>query len=652
MLRYATADRMRQACVNCHNSHPDSPKTDWKEGDVRGILEVDLPMVAAQTETRRELLGTTALLAGMAAVGLGLLALLIGGLRRTSSDLETNVQKLREAHEQLRVSYNTVEETVRTRTSELQTSMNDLARANQALDEARELAEQANRTKSAFLANMSHELRTPLNAIIGYSEMLQEEMSGEGRDAHVADAEKIRAAGLHLLRLINEVLDLSKIEAGKMVLAPETFDVARLVDDVVSTVRPLAEQNSNRLMVEVAPDAGDLYADLTRVRQTLFNLLSNACKFTRNGVVTVKVRRESAADGGWISMAVTDTGIGMSPEQVSKLFQEFQQASSSTAREYGGTGLGLAITRRLCTLMGGEVTVTSEPGKGSTFTVRLPVAREASPAREEPIVGASPALRHEAASGRNLVLSIDDEPSTLELLSRFLGKEGFTIVTTTSGVEGVNLARKLSPIAITLDVMMPGTDGWEVLTMLKSDPATRDIPVLVLSILDQQQTGFALGASHYLMKPIDRDALVGVLAPYRRVDGAAKVLVVEDDPDSRDLARRIAERQGWSVTEAVNGREGLERMVEVSPDVVILDLMMPELDGFEFLKEMRREPKWRTVPVIVVTSKDLTTEDHMRLNNGVLKILQKSKITKDDLLSEIRDALHGRIATSIRPQVS
>jgi len=501
-------------------------------------------------------------------------------------------------------------------------------------DKGRQI-EVANRHKSEFLANMSHELRTPLNAIIGYSEMLEEDAAELDGGRLVPDIEKINAAGKHLLELINAVLDLSKIEAGKMELYLEDVDVARLVQDIAAVIKPLAEKNATRLEVACALDAGIMHADITKLRQSLFNLLSNACKFTQRGTVSLEVTREPGAAGDWLRFGVRDTGIGMTPEQMTRLFQEFSQADAATTRRFGGTGLGLALSRRLCRMMGGDVTVESEAGRGSTFAIRLP-ARVPEAGPETPA-----APPESAAAGRATVLVIDDAAEVRDLLQRFLAREGLHVVTAAGGEEGLRLAKELRPAAITLDVMMPGMDGWAVLAALKADPETADLPVIMLTIVDDQTLGYALGASEYLTKPIDRERLVAVLAKYRR---DLPVFVVDDDADLRQLARRILEREGYVVVEAENGRVALERARETAPGLVVLDLMMPEMDGFEFVREFRAQEAGRAVPIIVVTAKDLTDEDRARLNGGVERILQKGAYSREALLQEVRDLVAACIA--------
>jgi signal transduction histidine kinase/DNA-binding response OmpR family regulator len=497
---------------------------------------------------------------------------------------------------------------------------------------AKEVAEQANRTKSTFLANMSHELRTPLNAIIGYSEMLEEEAEERGLDDLAPDLGKIHAAGKHLLALINDVLDLSKIEAGKMELFLEDFDVRALVQDVEATIRPLVEKNQNLLEVTCPPDIGTLHADLTRVRQILFNLMSNAAKFTQHGRVGLEVFPLRIAGEGWIEFAVADTGIGLTLEQQRRLFQSFTQADPSTSRKYGGTGLGLVISRRFAQMMGGDIELQSEFGRGSVFTVRLP--RVAGRARPVPGHAAAP-----TPASSPLVLVVDDEKATRELITRGLQKEGFRVLVAATGEEALRLAREKRPDAISLDVLMPGMDGWTVLRSLKGDPLTSSIPVVMVSMLDDRDIGHALGAADYLTKPFDREKLVVALRRFRQGSSPRPVLVVEDDPATRDVVRRALERDGWIVSEADNGRTALESLARAAPDLIVLDLMMPEMDGFEFVAELRRTESGRRIPVVVVTAKEITAEDRARLNGQVHRIFHKGSFSREELTAELRRAL-------------
>jgi PAS domain S-box-containing protein len=557
-------------------------------------------------------------------------------------------------------------------------------KAEHDLQRARDNAEAANKTKSLFLANMSHELRTPLNAILGYSEMLREEAAGAGLDDFAPDLEKINSAGKHLLTLINDILDLSKIEAGKMELYLEEFDVADVVGELAATVEPLIEKNRNTLRLEFSDGLGEMHADLTKVRQCVLNLLSNAAKFTQGGEIVVQAQRERMNERDWISIRVQDSGIGMSREQLVKLFRPFTQADSSTTRKFGGTGLGLALTRRFCQMMGGDVTVASTIGKGSTFTLKIPAvveavgdvredeldrenadfleaafqkldASDAGSTPDESIAGAAnldgstpeaalEAGENPAAPDSELglaVLVIDDDATQCDLMRRFLENEGFAVVVAHGGEEGLELARRLRPRAITLDVMMPDMDGWSVLSALKNDDELQDIPVIMLTMVDDKTQGYALGASEYLTKPINRARLMQLLTKYRCSHPPCPVLVVEDDVTMRAMICKMLESQGWKTCEAANGVEALQKIEENRPDLILLDLMMPEMDGFEFASTLRRHDAWRNIPVIVLTAKELTAEDRLRLNGYVQKVIQKTAHTRDELMQQVRDLIVG-----------
>jgi len=404
---------------------------------------------------------------------------------------------------------------LKTRTQELEDEIVHRKGMQEELLKAKDAAEEASRAKSAFLANMSHELRTPLNAIIGYSEILEEETRDEGPPENVRDLRRIQAAGKHLLSLINDVLDLSKIEAGKMTLYPETFAVAPMVEEMITTLQPAAERNANRLVLRMPEDLGSMYADITKVRQILFNLISNACKFTEHGTVTLDVERREGIEDRLV-FRVSDTGIGMTPHQQSNLFQYFTQADSSTARKYGGTGLGLAISQRFTHMMSGEIHVASVSGEGSVFTLELPakVPLDAGELAQATLTQ-EPAQDATGPGGdATTVLVIDDDPAVRDLMTRFLGKMGYLAVPAPSGPEGLRLARQLRPGIITLDVVMPDMSGWDVLNELKADPELSSIPVIMITIVDSEAIGLARGASNYLMKPIDRDRLVVALDKY------------------------------------------------------------------------------------------------------------------------------------------
>jgi CheY-like chemotaxis protein len=368
---------------------------------------------------------------------------------------------------------------------------------------------------------------------------------------------------------------------------------------------------------------------MTKVRQILLNLLSNASKFTTEGDIDLNVEVQFANGIPWMVFTVSDTGIGMSQEQLSKLFEEFMQADSSTTRKYGGTGLGLAISRRFAQMMGGDISVDSRLGLGSVFTVQLPVTVAAS---DEAVPSESP------VAPRGTVLVIDDDPNVREVVVRFLGKEGFRVESAAGGKAGLRQARELMPDVITLDVMMPDMDGWAVLTALKNDPKLARIPVIIMSIISEKNMGYALGATDYITKPIDRKELIDVIEKHRSASyaGTQQMLVVDDDPAARETLRRALHKEGWAISEAENGRHALEQMRISQPDIILLDLMMPEMDGFEFIEEMKKAPLWQSIPVIIVTAKDLSNADRARLNGSVQQILQKGAYSREELLQEVR----------------
>jgi signal transduction histidine kinase/DNA-binding response OmpR family regulator len=559
------------------------------------------------------------------------------------ADLQIRNEELRTSTEEILKAKRVAEEA----TSALQSQVLELAQARRAmlniledLEEAKQEALEATKAKSNFLANMSHELRTPMNAILGYSEMLMEEAEDQEQEDFIPDLQKIHAAGKHLLGLINEILDLSKIEAGKMDLYLESFDVAGMINEVASTLKPLVDKNANTLQVHLSPDLDTMHADLTKVRQSLFNLLSNASKFTEKGTITLDAEPVFKDGARWIAFRVADTGIGMTPEQLEKLFQPFVQADASTSRKYGGTGLGMTITQLFIKMMGGEMNVASEPGAGTTFTVLLPAE-----VKTEPL---APVPQPEAAEpiflpGANTVLVIEDDPGARDLLTRFLTKEGYRVETAAGGEAGLRLARELNPDIITLDVMMPDKDGWAVLSDLKADPELANIPVVMLTIVDNKNLGYALGAADYLTKPIQRDRLLAVLEKYCPPAEPARVLVVEDDAETQEIIRRLLEKEGIGVVAAENGRVALERLTEGKPGLILLDLMMPEMDGFQFVDHVRQHEAWRAIPIVVVTAKDLTAADRLRLNGYVTEIISKDTRDQEELLAEVSKMVRTRL---------
>ena len=547
----------------------------------------------------------------------------LDGLSIFLRDITT--QKTSEA--ELKTLNHELDDRVKARTTQLANSMRKA-------EEARKIAEEANQTKSEFLANMSHELRTPLNAIIGYSEMLEEDAEDCGHDDYIPDLQKIRTAGKHLLGLINDVLDLSKVEAGQMDLYLETFDISTMVKDVLSTIHPLAEKNGNSLSMTCDSTANEMTADVTKVRQSLFNLLSNASKFTQQGSISLdvstQVTHDNSVSSNWIIFSVQDSGIGMTPEQIDKIFNAFSQADASTTRKYGGTGLGLTITKTFATMMGGNITVQSEPGKGTTFTLTLPAIVN------ENMADKISTDLEKSVTHKPTVLVIDDNPEACEMLYRLLEKEGCHVVVAQSGEQGLHLAEEIRPDLITLDVVMPGMDGWSTLIQLKKNPELLETPIIMVTMDEDHEFGSALGATEFLAKPVDRDRLHHVLQSYISQSSAAPILIVEDEPDSRELVERLLEREGLEYQSACNGQEALDKLNQISPSLILLDLMMPEMDGFELLQYLRMHETWTDIPVIVLTAKTLTPEETGILATQTNHVLAKAGFDQDNFIQEVK----------------
>ena len=523
----------------------------------------------------------------------------------------------------------------------------ELKKRERDLEAAKIEADEANEAKSQFLANMSHELRTPLNAVIGLTEMLKEDAEDDDLDDYLEPLDRIHNASRHLLTLINDVLDLSKIEAGKIELYFETFIVSDIMRDIIATSEPLAQKNNNELILENNLDFDSMHSDQTRVRQIVLNLVSNACKFTENGQVTLALNSRSKKEKQILDIVVTDTGIGMSKEQVKKLFQAFTQADSSTTRKYGGTGLGLIITKHLSRIMGGDVEVSSVEGEGTTFTASIVINADDTENVEAQAIKYDAVVLNDgdqlsSSNAEHTILIIDDDPTVRDLMKRQLQRDGFGVLIAEDGPSGIKMTIETRPDAIVLDILMPGMDGWSVLRTLKASEETANIPVIMASILDEKNRGFSLGAADYLSKPVERDRLISSIEKLIGSGDGKTVFIIEDDEELRFLLREALTKESYLVIEAENGKVALNELEEAieSPDLILLDLNMPVMNGFEFL-EVYREKFGNNVPIVVVTGADLNEKDKEFLSGEVTRILEKTPDTEGTIASDVAKVLRN-----------
>jgi signal transduction histidine kinase/DNA-binding response OmpR family regulator len=510
------------------------------------------------------------------------------------------------------------------------------------LESARDEANAANRAKSVFLANMSHELRTPLTAVLGYCELLEEEVEEMGVEGIGEDLKKIGMNARHLLSLINDVLDLSKIEAAKMEIVDVSVETAGVLQEVEAAAGSLMQAKENRFVIDASAAPTRVVVDELRLRQILLNLIGNAAKFTEKGEIRLTVREAPNAPG-MVEFEVSDTGIGMSEEQIAKLFKRFQQADETTTRKYGGTGLGLALSQALTIMMGGAIAVRSTPGQGSTFTVTLPIQGRPKGA---PVAPPLTIPETPAGSGPK-VLVVDDDAGARELLYRILTKEGFEVECCGQAEEAVSRARDSQPDAILLDVLMPRMDGWAVLQALRRDPATADIPIIMQTLLDAEHVALSLGADGYLQKPLRKSGVLEALGAVR-TDGRRKVMVIDDDDATRERMARLLRRDGWQVLPYADGAAALAALPEMEPDLILVDLVMPVMDGHAFIREMRKDERWRRTPVVVMTAEDVAQVSAAGLTPLTSDVIQKGSIP----LAELVERLRGYAREPRRPETA
>ncbi len=655
--RYLYALHVKEDCLLCHGKKELAPEFiqnnyaagyDYKAGELRGAISVIIPKEIAEQRFEANIyffviMGTVSILlvvvivfittrsfmrpierltnAVTAVTETGNLAANVdissrdevGRLGRAFNAMSTKLQSM----------YATLEQRIAEKTSHLQKAILAL--------------EQANKMKSEFLANMSHELRTPLNAIIGFAEVLRDKIAGDLNEEQVDFVKDIHSSGQHLLQMINDILDLSKVEAGKMVLQYETFLVPQAIEDVHTILKGLVNKKHLELKTLMLTEVGAIEADRVKFKQILYNLLSNAIKFTdENGKIFIEI----GIVDDMLQISVSDTGIGMKPEDQQKVFKEFWQADSSFSRKYEGTGLGLALTKRIVEMHGGKIWFESEYGKGSIFYFALPmkaVPQATIPKEQEP---QQPQTKTIVKKGAKTALIVEDDRMAADILTVYLTSAGYNVIVVTDGEDAVRKAREIQPFLITLDIMLPKVDGWDVLSELKKSPDTADIPVIIVSIVDDKELGYSLGAADYLIKPVNRESLicaVNACMPLKKdADKPWKVLVVDDDEKAVKYMSAILEEEGFGLLKAYGGEAGVNLAIGSNPNLIILDLMMPGVSGFDVVERLRVHPVAKAIPIIVCSAKDITAEDKKTLNGHIMAIVQKSSHTKDDLLAAIK----------------
>ena len=587
-----------------------------------------------------------------------------------------NTLESAELYHLMKEAHSNLELKIRERTNELEKNLSKLKEeisyrkmAEEALWIAKEEAESASQTKNNFLANISHEFRTPLNAILGFTEILQMEAKKINQPNFVEDLQTIDSAGKHLLNLINDILDFVKVQSGKVNFSIESFQISKVLEDVTSTLRPLAQKNGNTLSLDVPNDLGLMKSDVNRVRQVLLNLLGNACKFTHDGSICLKANLEEKNNATSVVFSISDTGIGMDPQQVEKLFQEFARGDHSRERKYEGTGLGLPISRYLCQGLGGDIEVESELDKGTTFKVHLPIQisgeskiMEKPKSSEIPEKPATVPILHSSQASiqrvitmpagvgteskedpiqKKTVLIIDDDSSVCDLIQQFANREGFHAEMAFNGDDGIRLARKLIPDIIFVDIVLPGVDGWEVVQSLKDEANLKNVPIVIISHIQEDEKGRSLGVSDYLRKPLNSDMLTGALKRIHTPEISSSILIVEDDPTTRETLSRILTQEGWPVGVASNSKSALEYVSREKPALVIFNPFFGGKGGFDLITEIRENKNSNAIPILIFTAKEITKEEYDVLDGSVQSVLQKGNCTRAELLNQIRSLAAG-----------
>ena len=655
--RYLYALHVKEDCLLCHGKKELAPEFiqnnyaagyDYKIGELRGAISVIIPKEIAEQRFAANILffvilGATSIMLVVVIVfittrsfmrPIELLTSAVTAVTETGN-LTANVDitsrdevgRLGRAFNamstKLQSTYATLEQRIAEKTSHLQKAILAL--------------EQANKMKSEFLANMSHELRTPLNAIIGFAEVLRDKIAGDLNEEQVDFVKDIHSSGQHLLQMINDILDLSKVEAGKMELQYETFLVPQAIEDVYTILKGLAGKKHLELKTRMLTEVGAIEADRVKFKQILYNLLSNAIKFTgENGKIFI----EAGIVDDMLQISVSDTGIGMKAEDQQKVFKEFWQADSSFSRKYEGTGLGLALTKRIVVMHGGKIWFESEYGKGSIFYFALPMKAIPQAIKPKEPEARQPHAETIVKKGAKTALIVEDDRMAADILTVYLTSAGYNVIVATDGEDAVRKAREIHPFLITLDIMLPKIDGWEVLSELKKSSDTADIPVIIVSIVDDKELGYSLGAADYLIKPVNRENLISAVnscMPLKKdKDKRWKVLVVDDDEKAVKYMSAILEEDGFEVLRAYGGEAGINLAIGDNPNLIILDLMMPGVSGFDVVERLRVHPVAKAIPIIVCSAKDITAEDKKTLNGHITAIVQKSSHTKDDLLAAIK----------------